>query len=297
MIGRERYPRQLVSTAREVPMNEQAVAVYCICDELAKCLGIQDDVQAHMTTPEIMTFALLAALHFQGDYRKARLICIHHGYFRRPLSLGRLVRRIHRIEEQCWWSLFHCLRLFLSCDDQEQFIVDSFPVKAYENHRSFRARIFKGSQFHGYSASRKQYYFGLKIHMIVDAEGVPIELCITPGSTSDISGLRRMPLNLPEGASLFGDKAYLDYGFEDSLREILGIDLIAARKKNLTRQHTCSQEYVLKRVRNRIETVFSSIVSRMPRTIRARTEAGFALKVFFFIIAYMINLWSPEGCR
>jgi len=38
--------------------------------------------------------------------------------------------------------------------------------------------------------------------------------------------------------------------------------------------------------RNRVETVFSSIVSRMPRYLKARTEKGFCLKVLFFILAY-----------
>ncbi len=41
--------------------------------------------------------------------------------------------------------------------------------------------------------------------------------------------------------------------------------------------------------RNKIETVFSSIVSQMPRYIRARTESGFCLKVTFFILAYLIH--------
>ncbi len=41
--------------------------------------------------------------------------------------------------------------------------------------------------------------------------------------------------------------------------------------------------------RNKIETVFSSIVSRMPRYIHARTESGFCLKVTFFILAYLIH--------
>ncbi|CDR34623.1 transposase [Criblamydia sequanensis] len=68
----------------------------------------------------------------------------------------------------------------------EVFIVDSFSVKAYENHKSFRAKIFKGKEFHGYTASKKQYFFGIKVHMIVDEIGIPIEFCITPGSTSGI---------------------------------------------------------------------------------------------------------------
>src|SRR5688572_15496038 len=37
----------------------------------------------------------------------------------------------------------------------------------------------------------------------------------------------------------------------------------------------------------------SQIVRRMPRYIRARTEKGFCLKVLFFLLAYMLNLYRP----
>jgi hypothetical protein len=52
---------------------------------------------------------------------------------------------------------------------------------------------------------------------------------------------------------------------------------------------------MLRRERNTIETVFSSITSRMPRYIKARTENGFCLKILFSILAYMINLYHPAG--
>jgi hypothetical protein len=243
-----------------------------------------------MSTAEVMTFAILAGTHYKGDYRFTRLACRSHRYFTNLLSLSRLVRRIHAIEEALWLFVFAALRLYLKKDDSQHFIVDSFPVKAYENHKSFRARIFSGKEFHGYSASKKQFFFGIKVHMITDLEGIPIEFHFTPGSYADISGLKKLPLDLPRGAILFGDKAYLNYQFEDELEKLAEISLVSKRKANLKRQHSPEMEALLRFRRNRIETVFSSIVSKMPRTIRARTETGFCLKVFLFILAYMINL-------
>ena len=170
--------------------------------------------------------------------------------------------------------------------------MDSFPVKAYENHKSFRAKIFRGKEFHGYTASKKQYFFGIKVHMIIDADGIPIEFCFTPGSTSDIAGLKMLPCELPKGSFLFADRAYNSYSLEDDMREMAEIILIPRRKKNLKRQHSPSLEFILNNRRNRIETVFSSIISKMPRNIRARTERGFYLKITFFIISYLFSLMS-----
>ena len=125
--------------------------------------------------------------------------------------------------------------------------------------------------------------------MVIDEEGHPIEFCITPGSVTDIDGLRELHLNLPEGSILFGDKAYNSKEIEDFLLERDGIRLLAKRKKNQKRQLKSIEEFLLNKKRNRIETSFSSIVSRMLRTIRARTEAGFCLKVMLFIIASMAH--------
>lgn len=179
--------------------------------------------------------------------------------------------------------------MYLRKAKSEYFIVDSFPVKAYENHKSFRAKIFRGKKFHGFTASKKQYFFGIKVHMIIDELGIPIEFCFTPGSTSDINGLKELPCELPGDSILFADRAYTSYSLEDDLLQMAKIRLIARRKKKSVRQHSPSIEFYLNKTRNRIETAFSSITSKMPRYIRARTEKGFYLKVTFFIIAYLLN--------
>ena len=125
--------------------------------------------------------------------------------------------------------------------------------------------------------------------MIVSAEGIPIEFVFTPGSEADVRGLHRLSLNLPEGSMLFGDKAYTEYALEDFLRNELNIQLLSQRKANAKRKHTPYENLKLSLIRNRIETVFGSIIALMPRWIRARTEQGFCLKVVFFILAYTVK--------
>jgi len=246
-----------------------------------------------MTTAEVMTFAVLSATLFRGDYKHTHLIASHHRYFPNILSLGRLVRRIHKVPEHIWAMVFTALRLFLQDKQQQTFIVDSFPVKAYENHKSFRARIFSGKKFHGYCASKKSYFFGIKVHMLVTLDGVPVEFIFTPGAVSDIKGFRELDLDLPRGATILADKAYNDYVFEDLLQQTGGVRLLAKRRSNQKRQHSACNDRRLKAQRNAIETVFSSITSRMSRHIKARTEKGFYLKVLLFILAYMINKFFP----
>jgi hypothetical protein len=165
------------------------------------------------------------------------------------------------------------------------------PIKTYENHKSHRAKIFKTKDFHGYSASRKEYFFGLKLHLLVDDNLVPIEFCIKPGSCSDIATLQEFNLNLKSGSYILGDKAYTNYQFEEHLESEMNLYLLPKRRTNLKRQNSLEKELILSK-RNKVETVFSGIASRMPRTIRANTEKGFCLKIMIFLLAYMVNMYQ-----
>ena len=78
--------------------------------------------------------------------------------------------------------------------------------------------------------------YGLKLHLMVTESGVPVEFFLTPGSFSDVWGLRCYPFDLPQGAVVYANKAYCNYGIEDALAEA-GIMLKPLRKKNSKRQY------------------------------------------------------------
>ena len=278
---------------KEGILFDQIIVIYCICDEVFKALNVSEDLQSKMSNAEVVTFALLSSLYYGGNYQKTRMIAKYHGYFHSMLSLSRMNRRIHSLPEHIWMLIFQALQLILKNPNNKSFIIDSFPVKAYENHKIFRAKIFSDKRFHGYTASKKSFFSGIKVNMVVDKDGVPIEFSFTPGGSSDCTNMQDLSLQLPEHSLLLGDAAYTCYEFEDLLAETEMIDLLVKRKANLKRQNKPTENFLLSRNRNIIETVFSSITSRMPRYIKARTEKGFCLKIFFFILAYMVNLYFP----
>ena len=122
--------------------------------------------------------------------------------------------------------------------------------------------------------------------MIVNIDGIPIEFFFTPASCADVVAFRFFALELPKGSAIYSDKAYNDYRVEDSLRDHLDITMVPKRKKNSLRKNSPDKEFQLSLYRNRVETTFSRISNLLPRYIRASTEKGFCLKVFFFILAY-----------
>ena len=274
-------------------MEIQAIFIYCLAEDIVRSLDLKDDPQTKMTSAEVITFVVISALYYQCDYKIARLVCQHCRLFSSLISHSRIVRRIHKIPESIWIMIFSICREFVIKPSAHEYVVDSFPVAVCQNYKRMRCKLFQGKKFHGYTASKKQYFFGIKVHMVVNAQGIPIEFVFTPGSEADIKGFRRLKLDLPKESVLFGDRAYNDYVLEDFLDEELKIKLLVKRKQNSKRQHGPYEELKLSLTRNRIETVFSAIVSLMPRCIRARTEKGFCLKVMFFILAYTIKIKMP----
>jgi IS5 family transposase len=275
-------------------MDLQAIFIYCLCSDVLQSLNHKDNEQAQMTSAEIMTFVILSALFYQCNYKKTRVVVQSLRFFPKILSYSRINRRIYQIPCHAWMIAFQVLQEILGWKNYSEFIVDSFPIPCCQNNKIFRCRLFQGKEYHGYTASKKSYFWGIKVHMIVTPQGIPVEFTFTCGSESDVRGFRRLECDLPKGSRIYADRAYTDYLQEELLKESGDIDLIPRRKKNSKRQHPPERDFLLSMTRNLIETTFSAIVSLMPRCIRAVTQKGFYLKVFLFIFAYTINKIVPQ---
>jgi hypothetical protein len=151
-------------------------------------------------------------------------------------------------------------------------------------------QALRGKGFIGYCAAKKKYYYGVKVHMITTTLEAPVEFLITPASIADITALKAMQIDVRFGSTLYGDKAYTDYSFEDVLR------LIPERKPCLRRQHSGPLRYLQSVCRKRIETVFSQITRIFPKSIRAVTRRGFILRILLFNIAYTLMV-GTQGQR
>jgi len=111
---------------------------------------------------------------------------------------------------------------------------DTFHIPVCDKYRIQRAKLYQGEAYRGYIASKKRYFYGLILHLMVTEDGKPVEFFLSPGSFFDGVGLVAFEFDLPEGAHVVGDKAYNNYAVEDML-EVAGIKLSPFRKKNSKR--------------------------------------------------------------
>jgi hypothetical protein len=266
-------------------MDEQIVAIYVIVDELLQAIHHREDKQCRMRDAEVMTTAIVAALFFSGNYEAARSLLAEPRYMAKMLSKSRFNRRLHRVK-----PLF--LRLFAllgahwkDLNADSIYIIDTFPVAACDNYRIDRCRLYQGEAYRGYIASKKRYFYGLKIHLLVTKDGQPVELFLTPGADSDVACLDLFDFDLPDGSEVYADRIYNDYLLEDVINETGTVRFEPLRKKNSKRPHPPWQRAWISFHRKRIETTGSLLEQRLPKHIHAVTALGFELKVVLFTLA------------
>jgi transposase len=243
-------------------MDVKIITTFYIIDEFFKKISYKDHPKARVTNSEVATLMITAAYYFGGNFEKTRLMFLCRNYCK-SISKSRLNRRIHAIPSVIWNKL----------------------LSIFKQARVSRAHMYKGKEYKGYCAAKKEYFYGLKVHMIVDQTGIPIEFYISPGSMHDIKAIKHLTINLQKDSILIADAGYTDYAFEEELRTDRQITLGAKRRKNSKKPSLLQDESFYKK-RKRIETTFSSILRFTSRTIQAVTQKCFELKLSLFIFAY-----------
>ena len=175
--------------------------------------------------------------------------------------------------------------------DEGPLAVDSMPIPCCDNARIERSKLFPpgetGGAFRGYQSSKRRFFYGLKLHALVNEHGRPVEDQLTPGSRSDTGELKHF--DLPEGSVVCGDKAYTGHTTKDVLAEAGEVRLMTDRKANSTRPRPAWATYVLQVYRKEVETAFGEVVKLLPKSVHAVTGRGFELKVYLFVLAYSLS--------
>ena len=262
-----------------------AIAIFCLSADFFKILGHRDDRSVKITSAEIFTIWVISAMYFGGNYKNTLDYCRDNKLFNFVPSRSRFSRRIYRLQ-----YLFNCVldifkRIGCDLDKVEGYIIDTFPIPVCDNIRAKRSRLAPEKQYRGRIASKRRYFHGLKLHLLINDQKIIVEAQLTSGNVADVRGLDLMTLDIEEGKELYCDKGYTDYEMEDYLKEVESIKVRPIRRKNSKRFNGASQ-YLAIIGRKVIETVGSMIFSKCPKRIHATNLRGFHIKVFSFLMAH-----------
>ena len=75
-----------------------------------------------------------------------------------------------------------------------------------DNIRIRRCKLYPpqehGEAFRGYIASKRRYFYGLRVHLVLSSEGDPVEFSLAAGSEADIAVFKELGLEFyPKGRS------------------------------------------------------------------------------------------------
>jgi len=170
------------------------------------------------------------------------------------------------------------------------FAIDSMPLEICKISREQRNKMGKESERHspdkGYCASQKKYFYGYKLHSVCSAAGVIESLDLTKASVHDVHYLKDVK-ELFSNCIITGDKGYISRQQQINLFETAGIQLEVPLRSNQKDQQPVM--WILKKVRKRIETVFSQLCDQfMIQRNYAKSFTGFKSRVLAKVTGFTI---------
>jgi len=270
-------------------METRIIVAYCICDDILKNFKVKEFKHTKMSLAEVMTTALVATMFFRGNQALACEFMLSSNRVKHMLNKGHFNRKLHSISKDIWKEVFNSItKNFKKLLNKKEFLVDSCPINICHNVRARTNKTYGQKKYFGYIASKKEYFYGVKIHLLTTSKGDPIEFLVKPGSVHDLKAFKQMNINLPRESVIYADSAYISHKTENQLFGEKKILLLAQRRSNTKHRMSKNVEKIRKRKRKKIETTFSLLQKLLPKSIHAISKKGFELKIINFIITLAI---------
>lgn len=274
-------PNQAIELKERWSIKEVLTIVYVVVDDAYKKLyGSQryfrtsPNDEPVFTDSEVITLAIVAEL---AGYKSRnawhnQVNKNHRELFPDLCERSRFVRRLSKLTRAMEQIRQHLLFL-MNVDLSRVRVVDSFPVTICHMRRvSSSTQPFEYMASFGYCASKKEHFYGFKVHMVTDTNGIPLAYMLSPGHVHDSKGLAFLLQDmtildqfLPELISIFGDKAYVGTDYALKLKQVFGVEILPISRdylKDLALAPSAYNELVSKG-RKIIETSISILTGSM----------------------------------
>lgn len=277
--------------------NDKITEIFYIIDEFCKEFEeakkdhvlTQDTVIKHrnrkfgLNDSEVMTILVLFHL---GNFR-----CLKHFYinyvqkhmtneFPQTVSYNRFVELQQKaIMPLCCFLQMACLG---KCTGVS--FIDSTPIRVCHIKREKQNKVFKGIATKGQCSLG--WFFGMKLHIIINDKGEILTFLLTPGNTDDREPLKNKRFHDTVFGKLIGDKGYISQDLFENLF-IDGIHLITKIRKNMKNCLMHTNDKILLRKRALIESVNDELknICQIEHT-RHRSFENFLANLISGLIAY-----------
>ena len=273
--------------------------LFCILDDFCKKFNeslekalISDQKttmkKSALSLSEVMTIVILfhkSGFRFFKYFYCHMIIPFWKSAFLKLLSYNRFIEIMPRCL-QALSSFFHQVK----GEDTGICIIDSTKLVICHNLRIKRNRVFKGLAGRGKSSTG--WFYGFKVHIVINNLGEIINLKITSGSVHDVAVLESLTKELK--GILLGDKGYLSKAKTEALAA-RGLRILTPSRKNMKNKsiQTEEEKQLLCR-RGLIETVNDQLKNlHQIDHSRHRSVNNFMVNIMAAIVAYCLNPNKP----
>ncbi len=168
--------------------------------------------------------------------------------------------------------------------------IDSTPLVVCHNRRIHSHKVFDGWAARGKNAMG--WFFGFKLHLVVNDRGELLGFRLTPGNTDDRAPVPDLVEEL--FGKLYADKGYLSQALFEQLLD-RDLEMITKVKKNMKNRLLTLWDKLMLRKRALIETINDQLknISQIEHS-RHRSRVGFMVNLLAGLIAYTFQAKKPS---
>ena len=241
-----------------------------------------------MSASEIMT---LVILFHQQQYRHFKAFYKMHVQknlkkeFPILLSYSRFIEQMQSITVPLFFFLLSQAR-----SETGVYFIDSTTLKVCHIKREEQHKVFKDSAQK--SKSTMGWFYGFKLHMVINSRGEIMNLRLTPATEDDRKPVEDLTHEL--FGKLIGDKGYISQALKEKLLE-RGLEFITKMRKNMKPQELSKIDRLLLRKRAVVESVIDQLknVSQIEHT-RHRSQNNFLTNLIGGLTAYALQPKKPS---
>lgn len=241
-----------------------------------------------LSVSEVMTIMLLFHLSHYRTFKDYYHDCVQQdlkSYFPNLVSYHRFLEL-----ESAILLPFSAYLISKAGQKTGLYFVDSTSLKVCHNRRIHQHQTFAGIAERGKTSVG--YFFGFKLHLVVNHLGELMSFCLTKGNVDDRQPLSKLFKGLT-GLSA-GDKGYLSKKQEQNLAA-KGLKLITKVRSNMKKRVLNKFENYFLRQRSLIETIIGQLkaICQIEHT-RHRKPDNFVINLLAALAAYIIRPRKPH---
>ncbi len=280
--------------------EDLCTVVYVLVDEVFQChiapLDHRPGPRSTFSDSEVLTVAIVAEL-ISLDEERAMLGYLRRNhptlfpqlpersrYNRRRRALGEALNTTRR--QVLGWLL-----TLLPPDERPLCLIDSLPIPVVGFHHARGEHAWWGWASYGYNATKKQTFYGFKLHVVTTGDGIIVDFALAPAHLTDGTFTAQL-LGDKYHLLALGDKGYIDAPLQADLAATHDVLLLTPKRENQRVQLPTEVTALINHFRQLIETINSQLAGQLQIELnKAKRMSGLVARLQAKLAAHTLGMY------